>query len=211
MSSWLTTTVNGLRYFLNLYFPSPSEFNYRPDTPAGIWIKLSKNPFFEKYVFKNVYETAFVFVGCMITLASIGALDYYVTRPAGFPILLPALGASATIMFQKPDSPFTQSYHILVGHTLCPALAVSLHLLFPGLPWLAAALATSLSISVMGLVGGVNPPGGALAMLYPLVPELHVLGYKYIPASLAGIGIMWIVGFVINNLQRHLKYPYQWI
>lgn len=48
-------------------------------------------------------------------------------------------------------------------------------------------------------------------MLYPLVPGLHVLGYLYIPAALLGITILTLVGFLVNNLQRHLHFPYQWI
>lgn len=94
---------------------------------------------------------------------------------------------------------------------MCPFISVSFQKLFPSLPWLSGALATSTSITIMGLVGGVNPPGGALALMYPVVPQLQVLGYYYILMSLLGVTIMWLVGFVIINLQRHLKYPYQWI
>jgi len=89
-------------------------------------------------------------------------------------------------------------------------LAVMFQRIFPTLPWLAASLSTSLSITAMGLLGAVSPPGGALALLYPITPQLHTLGYLYIPASLLGMSIMLLVGFAINNLQPHLRYPYQW-
>lgn len=219
------------KFFRDTYFPSQSTFNYRPDTPAGIYLKLSKAPIFEHYTFKNIYQSVWVFAGCMISLSIIGVIHQYGGLPEGFPIMYAALGASATIMFHQPSAPFTQPYHILLGHTLCPAISVTMQKIIPSQPWLAAALAGSLGITIMGLLGiplpdiasflwlppdftssgGVNPPGGALAVLYPLVPQLHVLGYLYIPGALVGIGIMWLVGFVINNLQREFQQPYQWL
>lgn len=141
------------KFFRDTYIPSRSVFDYRPESPAGIFRKLSKAPIFEHYTFKNIYQSLWVFAGCMISLSIIGAVHHYGGLPEGFPIMYAALGASATIMFHQPSAPFTQPYHLLIGHTVCPAISVTFQKILPSQPWLASALAGSLGITVMGLLG----------------------------------------------------------
>lgn len=139
------------RRVLHTYFPP--DFDYRPDTPTGIYRKLAKVPLLEHFTFTPLIQSLWIFIGCFVGIGIIGVIDFYGTRDHGFPFLVAALGASATIMFCAPSAPFTQPYHMLVGHTVPPAIAVSCQKILPTLPWLAASLSGALSISIMTLLG----------------------------------------------------------
>src|SRR4051812_5006936 len=78
------------KWFIETYFPSRSQFDYRPESPLGIYEKLSKAPIFERYTFKNIYQSLWVFAGVMLSLAIIGAIHQYAAAPEGFPIMYAA-------------------------------------------------------------------------------------------------------------------------
>ena len=79
-------------------------------------------------------------------------------------------------------------------------------------PWLAAALAVSVSIAVMHLTKTLHPPGGATALIAVIGgPKIHQLGYFYalMPVA-AGALIMLAVALIVNNLAPTRRYPEYW-
>jgi CBS-domain-containing membrane protein len=59
----------------------------------------------------------------------------------------------------------------------------------------------------MNLTGTLHPPGGALAVIYVVVPGVQVLGYLYIITSLFGAVVMFFVALLMNNVMQYNK-PY---
>jgi len=59
--------------------------------------------------------------------------------------------------------------------------------------------------------GTINPPGGALALLYIATPALHALGWWYILIAIMNVSILVVVGFLAINIPRAMQYPTSWI
>lgn len=76
--------------------------------------------------------------------------------------------------------------------------------------WLHGALAVSLSISLMCLTGSLNPPSGALALLYVVSRDVQHWCFLFIPVSMAGSALLIMVSIVVNNIPKYNKYPGYW-
>jgi CBS-domain-containing membrane protein len=59
--------------------------------------------------------------------------------------------------------------------------------------------------------GTMNPPGGALALLYIVTPSLHTLGWWYIGVAIMNVLFLIVVGMIVNNIPRTTKYPTYWV
>jgi CBS-domain-containing membrane protein len=57
----------------------------------------------------------------------------------------------------------------------------------------------------------MNPPGGALALLYIVTPSLHTLGWWYIGVAIMNVLFLIVVGMIVNNIPRTTKYPTYWV
>ena len=105
-------------------------------------------------------------------------------------------------------SPATSS----AGISFRPCIGVTAWQLLFFAPWLAAALAVSVSIAVMHLTKTLHPPGGATALIAVIGgPKIHQLGYFYalMPVA-AGALIMLAVALIVNNLAPTRRYPEYW-
>jgi CBS-domain-containing membrane protein len=81
------------------------------------------------------------------------------------------------------------------------------------MPWLAAALAVSITIALMHLTKTLHPPGGATALIVVIGGDaVHSLGYLYvlIPVT-SGAVVMLIIALLVNNLAPNRRYPEFWI
>jgi CBS-domain-containing membrane protein len=122
------------------------------------------------------------------------------------------------------------------GGAISSLLAVAFQKAFAStsLTWLAGALSVATAISAMAITGTIspcsdndralsrltacpiasgtmNPPGGALALLYIATPSLHVLGWWYIGVAIMNALILILVGILVNNIPRAMQYPTYWL
>jgi CBS-domain-containing membrane protein len=127
-------------------------------------------------------------------------------------LIIGSFGASAVLIYGAIRSPLAQPRNLLGGHILSAIIGVTAFQWLGGQPWLAAAVAVSISIALMHLTGTLHPPGGATALIAVIGGEsVHNLGYLYvvIPTAL-GAGVMLIVALLINNISKSRKYPEFW-
>jgi CBS domain-containing membrane protein len=81
--------------------------------------------------------------------------------------LIAPMGASAVLVFAVPASPMAQPWAVVGGNTVAALVGLACVHWVPDVH-LAAALAVSLGIGAMLLLGCLHPPGGASALLMVL-------------------------------------------
>jgi CBS domain-containing membrane protein len=94
------------------------------------------------------------------------------TSKLGLPslFLVAPLGATAVLVFAVPNSPLAQPWSAVLGNTLaaiCGVIAVTL-----ASPQVAPVFAVTLAFAAMLLGRALHPPGGAVALLMGLSPDL---------------------------------------
>lgn len=116
------------------------------------------------------------------------------------------------LVFGAVQSPLAQPRNLLGGHVISAFTGVSIGLLFPDIPWLAACLAVSTAIALMLLTKTLHPPGGATALIAVTGGEgIRQLGYWYVLVPcLAGACLMLLTALVVNNMTRLRRYPLFW-
>jgi hypothetical protein len=125
-------------------------------------------------------------------------------------------GAAAVLEFYAIDSPLSQPRNALFGQVIGSVVAVATNTAFSKLPveryqelrWLAGALSCSISIFLMVLTGTVHPPAGATALLGVTADEVARVGWLLVPMVVLGSAVMFVVAFLVNNVQR--RFPLYW-
>lgn len=121
--------------------------------------------------------------------------------------LIAPLGASAVLLFAVPNSPLAQPWSVFMGNVLSATAAV-LVLMLPLPQTLLVGLAVGAAILVMGLGRALHPPGGAVALVAALSPDLiHQMGPRFILAPVAaGTGALVLLAILWNRLSGR-AYP----
>jgi CBS-domain-containing membrane protein len=160
----------------------------------------------------SLAEILWSWLGSFLGLAAVSLIHYKILDQTGLMLIIGSFGASAVLIYGAIRSPLAQPRNLLGGHILSAIIGVTAFQWFGGQPWLAAAVAVSISIALMHLTGTLHPPGGATALIAVIGGEsVHNLGYLYvvIPTAL-GAGVMLIVALLINNISKSRKYPEFW-
>lgn len=147
-------------------------------------------------------------------------------HPWASPSIIGSFGASSVLIYAVPASPLSQPRCFVGGQFLSALVGVCITKLFAlaGSPtfnimltdrstsivWIAGALATALSITIMSITGTIHPPGGATAVLCATNPEVSRLGWKVLPVVLLSSVLMLVWNLIWMNLGRR-KYPNQWM
>jgi len=155
-------------------------------------------------------EHLLTFIGSFVGIGIIGFLNsHYLVANDNF-YLIGSFGASSVLIYGIINSPLAQPRNLIGGHLICAIIGVSVQKLIGSEPWLACALAVSLSIVVMQITKTLHPPGGATALIAVIGSEkIKALGYLYVLSPvLTGVVILFLVAMVFNNL-RHRKYPHR--
>jgi CBS domain-containing membrane protein len=121
--------------------------------------------------------------GLLAHLAASGHLS-------ALPLLIPPIGASAVLAFAVPASPLAQPRALIAGNMVSALVGVTCALALHPYPALAAALAVGIAIVVMGAMGCLHPPGGAVALSAALVAgPVGVASYAYVfvPVGLCSV------------------------
>ena len=207
------------RTFIEQLFPPPDSpfVNYgKLNSPLTIANHLYTLPLGHTQAGSYV-QCFYTFLGVFTSITVVLVLHEYYTLNKSWPIAFASLGALVTITFTTPGNPVIQPYHMFMGTAISALFAVIIQSNLPGSNtnnlWLAGALSAATSITLMQIFGCVHPPGGAISLLYILVPSIQVLGYWYILAAEVGNIIVFLVACIINNLPaiKAKAYPASYI
>lgn len=157
-------------------------------------------------------EHLLTFVGSFVGVGIIGLLNSHYLVANDNLYLIGSFGASSVLIYGIINSPLAQPRNLIGGHVFCAIIGVTVQKLFGGEPWLACALAVSISIVVMQITKTLHPPGGATALIAVIGGEkIKALGYMYVLSPvLSGVLILFLVALIFNNV-RHRRYPYKGI
>lgn len=190
-----------------------------PDLPSN-----HNGNFCTKYIYKmkggqkrppydKPVEALLSFITSFIGIGILTSIDYYLMKSTVSTTVIGSFGATAVLVFSAIKSPLAQPRNLIFGHLIAALIGVTMQLLLGSkFPWLAAALAVSLSIAIMSLTHTVHPPAGATALIAVYSDQkIHDLGFLYavIPV-LVGALILLVVALVTNNLFPSRKYPNYW-
>ena len=157
-------------------------------------------------------EVFWSWLGSFLGVAAVALLHAGLFEPRDLSLLIGSFGASAVLLYGAVRSPLAQPRNLIGGHVLSAIVGVSAQLWLGGTPWLAAALAVSVSIAIMHLTRTLHPPGGATALIAVIGGDsVHQLGYLYVlvPAAL-GASVMLVIALLVNNIPKTRKYPEFW-
>jgi len=157
-------------------------------------------------------EITWSWLGSFMGIAAVALIHYKILDQNALLLLIGSFGASAVLIYGATKSPLAQPRNLLGGHVLSALVGVTAFKLFGFQPWIAAALAVSVSIAVMHLTTTLHPPGGATALIAVIGGDsVHHLGYLYAVVPIAlGAAIMLLVALVVNNLSKERLYPDYW-
>lgn len=157
-------------------------------------------------------EVLWSWSGSLIGIALCGYLSSRFFEPRDLTLIIGSFGASAVLVYGAIKSPLAQPRNLIGGHVISGLIGVACYQAFGQTPWLASALAVSLSIAAMLITKTLHPPGGATALIAVIGGEkIHKLGflYAFVPVGLGAV-ILLIVALLINNLSKNRRYPEFW-
>lgn len=128
--------------------------------------------------------------------------------PGSTVLIVASMGASAVLLFAVPHGPLSQPWALAGGHLVSAAIGVSCYLLIPN-PFVAAACAVGLAITVMHYLRCIHPPGGATALTTVIAgPDVHALAYQYmLTPVLLNVLVILAVAIVFNFAFPWRRYP----
>lgn len=154
-------------------------------------------------------EHFWAFVGSFIGIGAIAYFNSHHFVDSDNVYLIGSFGASSVLIYGNIQSPFSQPKNLVGGHFISAIIGVTIHLLFPEIIWLAAALSVSIAIVLMQITKTLHPPGGATALIAVIgSSKIKELGYWYVLSPvLIGVLILLLVALVVNNITENRSYP----
>ncbi|KAK7703423.1 hypothetical protein SLS64_009092 [Diaporthe eres] len=173
----------------------------------------------------NVALGFWAFIGALASLSLISIIDSHVPafESAGSPLIIGSFsltttsqGAAAVLEFYAIDSPLSQPRNAMLGQLIASSISVAMNTAFSQLSaaryqelrWLAGALSCATSILAMALTGTMHPPAGATALLGVTSDDVSGIGWLLIPMVVLSAAVMFVVAFIVNNIQR--RFPVYW-
>lgn len=210
-------------------FPSSSPFRggskdnqeYDDDNDEYIepsWTQQAKCLFWSRL--KETFHILLATFATMTFIALIGRSQYWTRYKA--PIVLAGYATECVIVFSLYSLPAAQPYAIFLGNTMSSIMGVAISKGFAkqptsyapgadvfGVNWAAPAVATSLAVVLMNLLGIVHPPGAAMATLATTTSQVVGEGWQLVPQVML-ISLLFIaMGLTCNNVGGR-QYPTSW-
>jgi CBS domain-containing membrane protein len=121
--------------------------------------------------------------------------------------LIAPIGASSTLLFAVPSSPFAQPWSILGGNLLSSLTGITCAVLIPS-PLLSGAVAVFISIYLMFTFKCVHPPSGAVALLCVIGgQQIKDLGYWFVVYPLGLNTVVLVLCAIIYNKVTNQYHP----
>ncbi len=157
-------------------------------------------------------EIFWSWVGNFLGIVAVAFMQYVYLERTGYLFIIGSFGASAVLIYGAPRSPLAQPRNLVGGHLISALVGVTVMKIAGPIPWLAAALAVSLSVAAMHATKTLHPPGGATALIAVIGgAQVHNLGYFYVLMPVGtGALIMLAVALLVNNLIPSRQYPEFW-
>jgi len=154
---------------------------------------------------ENFSRAFFAFLFSMITIGILSFLSF--KTPYGL-FLAGSFGSSMVLLFGYPESPFAQPKNVFFVHLVTSLVGVLVLQFVPVDQFLQIAIAVSLGIFVMILLGITHPPAGG----NPIIVILGMASYKYLlnPIILGSV-IMIACAIIINRFILKKNYPTNWV
>jgi CBS-domain-containing membrane protein len=154
---------------------------------------------------ENFSRAFFAFLFSMITIGILSFLSF--ETPYGL-FLAGSFGSSMVLLFGYPESPFAQPKNVFFGHLVTSLVGVLVLQFVPVDQFLQIAIAVSLGIFVMILLGITHPPAGG----NPIIVILGMASYEYLlnPIILGSV-IMIACAIIINRFILKKNYPTNWV
>lgn len=145
--------------------------------------------------------------GALIGLGIAGfVLSFLDLQGAGLYLIAP-FGASSVLLFAVPNSPLAQPWSAIVGNSVAALAGVAVCYVIPD-PVLRVAVAVGLAITVMIVARAVHPPGGAVAMVVAMNPDIATeLGFRFALTPVAAITAILVLTAVLYARATGRKYP----
>jgi CBS domain-containing membrane protein len=166
-----------------------------------------------KYLIPNIPNLSFreklrASLGALIGILVVGLIS---KTTAGSNLnalwLIAPIGASSTLLFAVPSSPFAQPWSILGGNLFSSLTGITCALFIPS-PLLSGAVAVFISIYLMFTFKCVHPPSGAVALLCVIGgDQIKELGYWFVIYPLGMNTVVLVLCAIIYNKitnQHHL-------
>jgi CBS domain-containing membrane protein len=153
-------------------------------------------------------EHLWTFIGSFVGVGLIGFLQNLYLPATDNLFLIGSFGATSVLIYGVINSPLAQPRNVIGGHVISAFVGVTVNYLIP-YPWIASALAVSVSIVLMQITKTLHPPGGATALIAIIGSEkIQSLGYFYIISPVGtGIIILLVVAIIFNNTTPNRSYP----
>ncbi|WP_336080031.1 HPP family protein [Thalassospira sp. CH_XMU1448-2] len=157
--------------------------------------------------FSTPFEVARAGIGALIGLGVAGfLLSFFDLHDAGLYLIAP-FGATSVLLFAVPNSPLAQPWSAIVGNSVSALAGIAVCMVVDDAV-LCVALAVALAISAMILVRAVHPPGGAVAMVAALGPDIaSELGFQFALTPVAAITTALVVIAMIYARATGRSYP----
>lgn len=121
----------------------------------------------------------------------------------GASMVVASFGASAVLIYGVPESPLSQPAHVVGGHAVAAAVALSVDHVAPGGPWTLAATVGGV-IALLGLLRLTHPPAAATALA---VMMGHPSWRFFFTPVLAGSVTLVGVALLVHRLPPRIVYP----
>jgi CBS domain-containing membrane protein len=149
-------------------------------------------------------ERVRVVVGALFGIGFTAVLSHWLASESVSPWLIAPMGASAVLVFGVPASPMAQPWAVVGGNTVAALVGLACVHWVPDIH-VAAALAVSLAIGAMFVLGCLHPPGGASALLMVLTQtaDPHAVLFPVLFNAVA----LTVAGVLYNTLTGR-AYPH---
>lgn len=146
--------------------------------------------------------------GGFFSIVLVGYVTYQVTGATGSVMIVPAMGATAVLLFAVPHGRLSQPWPLFAGNTISALIGVSCYILVPN-EALAAGLAVGLALGAMHVFRCLHPPGGATAIVAVIGGDaITSLGYSFVVIPvLLNVVIIFLVALIFNNMFVWRRYP----
>lgn len=190
--------------------PPPSPFGgASPVRRHGTMMSRFRDRFVPRLAQVSLLERARSASGALLGLLCTGLVARAaVGSGAELPILIAPMGASAVLLFAVPSSPLAQPWSILGGNIVAALVGVTAaaHL---GDAMLAGAVAVSVAIALMMLLGCLHPPSGAVALTAVLGgPAIRDLGYGFVLWPVGANSLLLLICALLFNNLTGRSYPH---
>jgi CBS domain-containing membrane protein len=154
-------------------------------------------------------EKSWSFLGSFIGIGVIAFIQSLYLPELDNVFLIGSFGASSVLIYGAIQSPLAQPRNLIGGHVVSALIGVTIAKFLPGIIWITAPLAVSLSIVAMQFTKTLHPPGGATALIAVTGgAKITSLGYWYVLSPvLSGVLILLLVALIFNNITAQRKYP----